>query len=77
MRQEGKRLGRPKVAPKVEDAIRSHLRAGNGILKVARLVGCGSGTVQRVKREMAMEVARRRDQRPPLTHPLRGGRGMQ
>ena len=36
VRQEGKRLGRPKVAPKVEDAIRRHLIAGNGILKVAR-----------------------------------------
>ena len=46
------------VPPKVEDVIRSHLRAGNGILKVARIVGCGSGTVQRVKWEMAIEVAR-------------------
>ena len=36
--------GRPKVPSKVEDAIRKHLRAGNGILKVA---------AQRVKREMA------------------------
>ena len=45
------------MSPKVEDAIRSHLRAGNGILKVARMVGCGSGTVQRVKREMAQEMA--------------------
>ena len=59
------------MQPKVEDAIRSHLRAGNGILKVAirghlraendilkvaRTVGCGSGTVQRVKREMAEEL---------------------
>jgi hypothetical protein len=35
----------------VEDAIRTHLRAGKGILKVAAMVGCGSGTVQRVKRE--------------------------
>jgi len=51
-------LGDGKVAPKVENAIRTHLKAGNGILKVARIVGCGSGTVQRVKREMAMEVAR-------------------
>jgi DNA invertase Pin-like site-specific DNA recombinase len=51
-RQEGKKLGRPKVSSKVETAIRRHLRAGNGILKVAALVGCGSGTVQRVKREM-------------------------
>jgi hypothetical protein len=40
------------VPPKIEDAIRRHLSAGNGILKVAALVGCGSGTVQRVKREM-------------------------
>jgi DNA invertase Pin-like site-specific DNA recombinase len=55
-RQQGGKLGRPKVAPKVEDAIRTHLRAGNGILKVAAMVGCGSGTVQRVKREMAGSV---------------------
>ena len=43
---------RKRVSPKIEDAIRSHLSAGNGILKVAALVGVGSGTVQRVKREM-------------------------
>jgi hypothetical protein len=41
------------VSPKTEDAIRRHLSAGNGILKVAALVGVGSGTVQRVKREIA------------------------
>jgi DNA invertase Pin-like site-specific DNA recombinase len=57
VRAQGKRLGRPKVSPNVEDAIRSHLRAGNGILKVAALVGCGCGTVQRVRREMAVQVA--------------------
>ena len=56
VRQQGKRLGRPKVAAKVEQAIRTHLMAGNGILKVAKMVGCGSGTVQRVKREMAEEL---------------------
>jgi len=56
VRQQGKRLGRPKVSPKVENAIRAHLEAGNGILKVAALVGCGSGTVQRVKKEMAQEL---------------------
>ena len=55
-RQQGKLLGRPKVAPEVENAIRTHLRAGNGILKVAKMVGCGSGTVQRVKRDMAGEL---------------------
>jgi DNA invertase Pin-like site-specific DNA recombinase len=57
VRQQGKKLGRPKVPPKVEGAIRAHLNAGNGILKVATLVGCGSGTVQRVKREMTATMA--------------------
>ena len=57
VRQQGQRLGRPKVSSKVEDAIRKHLSAGNGILKVAALVGVGSGTVQRVKREMAEQLA--------------------
>jgi DNA invertase Pin-like site-specific DNA recombinase len=56
VRAQGGKLGRPKVSPKVENAIRTHLSAGNGILKVAGLVGCGSGTVQRVKREMAQEL---------------------
>jgi hypothetical protein len=46
------------VPVKVENVIRGHLRAGNGILKVARIVGCGSGNVQRVKKEMAEELAR-------------------
>ena len=58
VRQQGKKLGRPKVSPKVEAAIREHLSAGNGILKVAAMVRVGSGTVQRVKREMAGELAK-------------------
>jgi|ERR1700733_4048635 DNA invertase Pin-like site-specific DNA recombinase len=57
VRQQGKKLGRPKVSPKIENAIREHLRVGNGILKVAALVGVGSGTVQRVKREMVGGVS--------------------
>jgi hypothetical protein len=36
------------VSLKVENAIGTHLSAGKGILKVAALVGVGSGTVQRV-----------------------------
>jgi DNA invertase Pin-like site-specific DNA recombinase len=56
VRQQGKKLGRPKVAPKVEDAIRTRLKSGDGILKVAAIVGCGSGTVQRVKREMVDQL---------------------
>jgi DNA invertase Pin-like site-specific DNA recombinase len=57
VRAQGKKLGRPKVPAKVETAIQAHLRAGNGILKTAALVGCGSGTVQRVKKAMAEQVS--------------------
>ena len=48
-RAQGKKLGRPPVAPDVEKAIRKSLAAGNGILKTAATVGVGSSTVQRVK----------------------------
>ena len=52
-RRNGKKLiGRPKVAGKVERAIREHLAAGMGILKVAKLVGVGVSTVQRIKAEV-------------------------
>ena len=54
VRAQGKRLGRPSICPKVKDAIRQQLSAGHAILKVAKIVGVGSGTVQRVKREMAV-----------------------
>jgi DNA invertase Pin-like site-specific DNA recombinase len=57
VRQQGKKLGRPKVSPKTEDAIRRHLSAGHGILKVAAMVGVGSGTVQRMKRKLAGRTA--------------------
>jgi DNA invertase Pin-like site-specific DNA recombinase len=56
-RAQGTKLGRPKVGRKVEEAIRHHLNAGHGILKVAKIVGVGSGTVQRVKREMIAHMA--------------------
>jgi DNA invertase Pin-like site-specific DNA recombinase len=48
-RAQGKKLGRPPVAPDVEKAIRKSLAAGNGILKTAATIGVGSSTVQRVK----------------------------
>jgi DNA invertase Pin-like site-specific DNA recombinase len=48
-RAQGKKLGRPPVAPDIEKAIRKSLAAGNGILKTAAAVGVGSSTVQRVK----------------------------
>ena len=50
--QQGKTLGRPKVSPDIERRIQSRLKAGTGILKVASECGVGTGTVQRIKREM-------------------------
>ena len=52
-RAKGRRLGRPPVPAATEKAIRDQLRSGAGILKVARTLGVGSSTVQRVKRGMA------------------------
>jgi DNA invertase Pin-like site-specific DNA recombinase len=37
---------------KREKRIQAQLRAGKGILKVAREIGVGTGTVHRIKREM-------------------------
>src|SRR5499427_349743 len=42
---EGKQLGRPKIAPALEKRIQALLRAGKGMLAVAKHVGVGSGTV--------------------------------
>ena len=46
----GKQLGGPRIDPGLEKRIQ--LRAGKGMLKVAAECGVGSGTVQRVKREL-------------------------
>ena len=51
--EQGKQLGRPKIAEALEKRIQSQLRAGKGILKVAREFGVGTGTVQRIKDEMS------------------------
>jgi DNA invertase Pin-like site-specific DNA recombinase len=50
--EAGKTLGRPRVSTAVEKLVQAQLRAGKGILKVARKVGVGTGTVQRIKQEM-------------------------
>jgi DNA invertase Pin-like site-specific DNA recombinase len=47
-------IGRPKVSPETEKAIRKRLDDGAGILKIASELNVGSGTVQRVRREMTM-----------------------
>ena len=49
----GKQLGRPRIDPALEKRIQGQLRAGKGMLKIAAECGVGSGTVQRIAREMA------------------------
>ncbi len=45
---EGKKLGRPRISQETEQAIRTARAQGKGILKIAREVGVGTATVQRV-----------------------------
>ena len=54
--EAGKQLGRPKIDPALERRIQSQLRAGKGMLAIARECKVGTGTVQRIAREM--EAAR-------------------
>jgi DNA invertase Pin-like site-specific DNA recombinase len=56
-------LGRPKVSGRDEERARKELAKGTGVVRTARLVGLGTGTVQRIKREMATEDAQRRASR--------------
>jgi DNA invertase Pin-like site-specific DNA recombinase len=51
-RAQGKRLGRPTLAPAIEQRIRERLAAGMGILRVAKTVGVGVSAVQRIKGSM-------------------------
>ncbi len=46
--KSGRPIGRPKLDAKRENAIRRALSAGAGILKVARTLGVGTGTVARI-----------------------------
>ena len=50
--EKGNFPGRPKIDAALEKRIQTQLRAGKGILKVAREIGVGTGTVQRIKAEM-------------------------
>ena len=50
--EQGKTLGRPRIREALEKRIQAHLRAGKGILKVAREFGVGTGTVHRIAQEM-------------------------
>jgi DNA invertase Pin-like site-specific DNA recombinase len=48
----GKRIGRPTTDAMLLKRARTELAKGTGILKTARIIGIGVGTVQRVKKEM-------------------------
>ena len=51
---QGVKLGRPKIDSATERKVRRQLAKGIGILKVARSLGIGTGTVQRISGERAM-----------------------
>jgi DNA invertase Pin-like site-specific DNA recombinase len=48
---QGKRLGRPQVDQRIAARVRAELTKGTGILKTAKALGIGVGTVQRIKRD--------------------------
>jgi len=50
--KSGKPFGRPKIPPAKEAKIRLMLQRGHSIPQISRLVGCGYGTIQRVKRAL-------------------------
>ena len=52
-RRQGKRLGRRPVNADVVERIQEQLATGAGILKTAKTLGVGTGTVHKVRRSMA------------------------
>ena len=50
------KLGRPKIHSAIERKVRRQLAKGIGILKVAKSLGIGTGTVQRISKERAMSL---------------------
>ena len=53
--EQGKVLGRPRIPVDLEKRIQSLLRAKKGMLAIAKECGVGTGTVQRIAREMTGE----------------------
>jgi DNA invertase Pin-like site-specific DNA recombinase len=54
---KGKQLGRPRVDRGVERQIAGLLRQGVGQIRIAKQVGCGVSTVQRIVRELGRPSA--------------------
>jgi DNA invertase Pin-like site-specific DNA recombinase len=53
---QGRRLGRPEISDDLRHKAERELRKGHGIIKVAKAVGLGVGTVARIKAELAAPV---------------------
>ena len=53
---QGVKLGRPKIDSTTERKVRRRLAKGMGILKVAKSLGIGTGTVQRISKGRAMSL---------------------
>jgi DNA invertase Pin-like site-specific DNA recombinase len=51
---QGVKLGRPKINSTTERKVRRQLAKGVGILKVAKSLGIGTGTVQRIAKARGM-----------------------
>jgi DNA invertase Pin-like site-specific DNA recombinase len=66
---QGVKLGRPKIDSATERKVRKQLAKGLGILKVAKSLGIGTGTVQRISKERAMSP-RAMTSGPQLTNSL-------
>jgi DNA invertase Pin-like site-specific DNA recombinase len=49
---QGKKLGRPRVDPRIEEQIKERRQAGAGILRIAKEIGVGTSVVQRVVADM-------------------------
>jgi DNA invertase Pin-like site-specific DNA recombinase len=81
---QGVKLGRPKIDSATERKVRKRLAKGMGILKVAKSLGIGTGTVQRIANELGRRKAppqgrHRRGtlQRTVAAHAERRSAGMQ
>jgi DNA invertase Pin-like site-specific DNA recombinase len=54
--KSGKPFGRPQTPQRKIEAIKAELAKGTGVLKTARLCGCGVSVVQKVKMQMTAPV---------------------
>jgi DNA invertase Pin-like site-specific DNA recombinase len=54
--KSGKPIGRPRISAAKERTIRAQLEKGTGILKTAKKLGVGTGTVQRIAKADTAQV---------------------